>query len=78
MGEKVEHGATHSWVEVHIPGVSWVGFDSVDKRYPDVRHMRVAVGLCYKNTVFGTRTDAPGCREYRDGCQGLSVPPSFR
>ncbi len=66
MGEKVEHAATHSWVEVHIPGVSWVGFDPVDKRYPDVRHMRVAV------------TEAPGCREFRDGCQRLSVPPSFR
>lgn len=35
----------HAWVEAHLPGLGWIGFDPTLCVCPTVRHVRVAVGL---------------------------------
>jgi transglutaminase-like putative cysteine protease len=35
----------HAWIEAHIGGLGWVGFDPVAGRCPDENYIRVAAGL---------------------------------
>jgi transglutaminase-like putative cysteine protease len=37
----------HVWVEAHVPGLGWVGFDPVNGFCVTDRHVRVAIGLDY-------------------------------
>jgi transglutaminase-like putative cysteine protease len=37
--------AGHSWVEAHVPGLGWVGFDPVNEICVTDQHIRVAIGL---------------------------------
>jgi transglutaminase-like putative cysteine protease len=39
--------AGHAWVEAHVEGLGWVGFDPANKISPTEAHIRVAVGLDY-------------------------------
>lgn len=39
------HSAPHAWVEAHVEGLGWVGFDPVTGLSPDDSYVRVAVGL---------------------------------
>jgi transglutaminase-like putative cysteine protease len=59
---KAEQAATHAWGEAHIPGLGWVGFDPANKICPDVRYVRIASGLCYRDAapVSGMRIGTPG------------------
>jgi transglutaminase-like putative cysteine protease len=47
MDGQVEQEAMHAWVEAHIDGLGWVGFDVSNKISPDMRYVRVATGLDY-------------------------------
>ncbi len=38
---------SHAWVECWLPGLGWVGFDSVNDGACDERHVRVGVGRDY-------------------------------
>jgi transglutaminase-like putative cysteine protease len=40
-------GATHAWVEAHLPEVGWVGFDPTNNLVAGDHHIRVAIGRDY-------------------------------
>lgn len=42
MGE-VQHGATHAWTEIYIPGAGWRGFDPTNNKLAGTEHVSVAV-----------------------------------
>jgi transglutaminase-like putative cysteine protease len=53
----VQQTAGHAWVEAHVDGLGWVGFDPTHGVCPSESHVRVAVGLDYLSAspVRGTR-----------------------
>ena len=60
--DTVQQTAGHAWVEAHIDGLGWVGFDPTHGVCPSERHVRVAVGLDYlaASPVRGTRYGGAG------------------
>jgi transglutaminase-like putative cysteine protease len=42
MGEG-QHGATHAWTEIYIPGAGWHGFDPTNSKLAGSEHVSVAV-----------------------------------
>ncbi len=38
-----QHGATHAWTEVYIPGAGWHGFDPTNNKLAGNEHISVAV-----------------------------------
>jgi transglutaminase-like putative cysteine protease len=38
-----QHGATHAWVEIYIPGAGWRGFDPTNNNFVGWDHVSVAV-----------------------------------
>ncbi len=42
MGED-QHGATHAWTEIYIPGTGWRGFDPTNNKQAGSEHIAVAV-----------------------------------
>ncbi|MFD1701475.1 transglutaminase domain-containing protein [Methylopila henanensis] len=44
-GDMPEHEAGHAWVEAHVPGLGWVGFDPAHRLCATEAHARVAIGL---------------------------------
>jgi transglutaminase-like putative cysteine protease len=42
MGEG-QHGATHAWTEIYIPGAGWHGFDPTNNKMVGSEHVSVAV-----------------------------------
>jgi transglutaminase-like putative cysteine protease len=42
MGEG-QHGATHAWTEIYIPGAGWRGFDPINNKLAGFEHVSVAV-----------------------------------
>jgi transglutaminase-like putative cysteine protease len=38
-----QHGATHAWTEVYIPGAGWRGFDPTNSKLAGSEHVSVAV-----------------------------------
>jgi transglutaminase-like putative cysteine protease len=42
MGEG-QHGATHAWTEIYIPGAGWRGFDPTNNKLADSEHVSVGV-----------------------------------
>lgn len=49
MDDRVEQDASHAWVEAHIDGIGWIGFDVSNGISPDARYIRVATGLDYRD-----------------------------
>ena len=47
MNDRVHQDASHAWVEAHVSGLGWVGFDVSNGYSPDPRYVRVATGLDY-------------------------------
>jgi transglutaminase-like putative cysteine protease len=47
MNDRVQQDATHAWVEAHVDGLGWVGFDIANGISPDPRYVRVATGRDY-------------------------------
>lgn len=39
-----QHGATHAWTEIYIPGAGWRGFDPTNNTFAGTKHVSVAVG----------------------------------
>jgi len=42
MGEG-QHGATHAWTEIYLPGAGWQGYDPTNNKLAGVEHVSVAV-----------------------------------
>jgi transglutaminase-like putative cysteine protease len=42
MGEG-QHGATHAWTEIYMPGAGWRGFDPTNNKLAGTEHIAVAV-----------------------------------
>jgi transglutaminase-like putative cysteine protease len=42
MGEG-QHGATHAWTEIYVPGMGWRGFDPTNNKPAGYEHVTVAV-----------------------------------
>jgi len=47
----VEQAAGHAWAEAFVEGLGWVGFDAANGVCPTEHHVRVAVGLDYRDTA---------------------------
>jgi len=47
MDDRIEQEAGHAWVEAHVDGLGWVGFDVSNGISPDARYVRVASGRDY-------------------------------
>lgn len=41
--EEGQHGATHAWTEIYIPGAGWRGFDPTNNKRAGSEHVSVAV-----------------------------------
>jgi len=41
--EAGQHGATHAWTEIYIPGAGWRGFDPTNNKLVGAEHVSVAV-----------------------------------
>jgi len=41
--ENFQHGATHAWTEIYIPGAGWKGFDPTNNKVAGAEHVSVAV-----------------------------------
>ena len=44
-----EHGATHAWTEIYIPGAGWRGFDPTNNKIVGSEHVSVAVSREQEN-----------------------------
>lgn len=51
MNDRVDQDATHAWVEAHVEGLGWVGFDISNGISPDRRYVRVATGRDYRDAA---------------------------
>jgi transglutaminase-like putative cysteine protease len=38
-----QHGATHAWTEIYIPGAGWLGFDPTNGVFAGAQHVSIAV-----------------------------------
>lgn len=47
LEERSALGATHAWLEAHLPGLGWVGFDPTNNELCNARHIRTAIGRDY-------------------------------
>lgn len=53
-----DQDAGHAWVEAHVDGVGWIGFDAANGVCATDRHVRVSIGCdsCTAAPVRGSRT----------------------
>ncbi|MEM6620448.1 MAG: transglutaminase family protein [Pseudomonadota bacterium] len=63
MDDRVTQDATHAWVEAHVDGLGWVGFDVSNGISPDERYVRVATGLDYGEAAPVTGSRIGGAAE---------------
>ena len=78
MGEG-QHGATHAWTEIYIPGAGWHGFDPTNDKMVGSEHVSVAVAREQEKASpisgrgRGPRTPSTGwrCRSRSCRCDAL-------
>ena len=46
-----DQSASHAWVEAHVDGLGWIGFDVSNGISPDNRYIRVATGFDYSDAA---------------------------
>lgn len=46
-----QHGATHAWTEVYLPGLGWQGFDPTNDKPAGVEHVAVAVARAQEQAM---------------------------
>lgn len=51
MNDRIDQDAGHGWVEAHLDGLGWVGFDVSNGISPDERYVRVATGRDYREAA---------------------------
>ncbi len=57
-----QHGATHAWTEIYIPGAGWRGFDPTNNTFAGAQHVSVAVARDPEKAapVSGLWSGSPG------------------
>lgn len=57
-----QHGATHAWAEIYVPGAGWLGFDPTNNKPVGREHIAVAVAREQEKAcpITGTWTGPPG------------------
>ena len=43
--------ATHAWIEVLVPGMTWVALDPTNRQWVDERYVSVSYGLDYRDAA---------------------------
>lgn len=51
LDDRTTQDAMHAWVEAHVEGLGWVGYDVSNGISPDTRYVRVATGLDYTDAA---------------------------
>jgi transglutaminase-like putative cysteine protease len=46
-----QHGATHAWTEVYLPGAGWCGFDPSNNKIVGAEHISVAVARAQEKAM---------------------------
>lgn len=46
-----QHGATHAWTEIYLPGAGWRGFDPTNNKLVGAEHISVAVAREQENAA---------------------------
>ncbi len=61
LGES-QHGATHAWTEIYIPGAGWRGFDPTNNKFAGAEHVSIAVARDPEKAmpISGAWEGAPG------------------
>ncbi|MDF1658914.1 MAG: transglutaminase family protein [Verrucomicrobiales bacterium] len=49
--EFIGSGATHAWVEVHVPSIGWVGIDPTNRRWVDEHYVSISFGRDYHDVA---------------------------
>ncbi|MFP4069403.1 MAG: transglutaminase domain-containing protein [Opitutales bacterium] len=57
-----QHGSTHAWAEVYLPGAGWIGFDNTSGQVTGASHIATAVHRHPESVppVAGSFTGSPG------------------
>jgi transglutaminase-like putative cysteine protease len=66
-----ENEASHAWLEVHVPGHGWEGYDPTHDRPADERYIKLAVGRDYADI-------RPVRGMYRGAAKNLKVDVAVR
>lgn len=49
--EAGQHGATHAWTEIYLPGAGWRGFDPTNNKLAGAEHISVAVARAQEKAM---------------------------
>lgn len=49
--EEGQHGATHAWTEIYLPGAGWRGFDPTNNKLAGAEHISVAVARAQEKAM---------------------------
>ncbi|WP_165222072.1 transglutaminase family protein [Aquisphaera insulae] len=56
-----QHGSTHAWTEIYLPGAGWRGFDPTNNKPAGTEHISVAVARAHeKASPLSGYWDGPG------------------
>jgi transglutaminase-like putative cysteine protease len=60
-----QHGDTHAWTEIYLPGMGWCGFDPTNNKLASTEHVPVAVARDQQNAspLSGTWSGPGGAFE---------------
>jgi transglutaminase-like putative cysteine protease len=76
--EEIAHNAAHAWVEAHVEGLGWVGFDPVTGACPTDSYVRVACALDYLGAAPIRGARFGGGKEQLDVSLSVAAEPGWR
>jgi transglutaminase-like putative cysteine protease len=66
--EQGQHGATHAWTEIYLPGAGWRGFDPTNNKLVGSEHISVAVSRAQERAmpIAGSWEGPSGAYDHMD------------
>lgn len=63
-----QHGATHAWTEIYLPGMGWRGFDPTNNKLAGAEHVATGVAREQEKAapISGTWAGDPGAFDHMD------------